>query len=134
MLAADLWFYFDHVLWVLVSFHNIFEMLLFLPLSVPRENCILIRRYDWFFWVIQFNPLLLHPRYHIIPFMYWSNSSLQLFRDYLVPILLFGGCFRILVSFLLKYIQGLLILLCSWSNLVLELQWSFLHSVYYPKV
>lgn len=74
--------------------------------------------------VIQFSPLLLQPRGHRILFMLWSNSFLQLFRDFfLVLILPFGGCFSKLFSFLLKYVHGLLIWLCSWSGLVLELQW-----------
>lgn len=104
---------------------HIFKMLLFLSLNIPMENCMLIRRYDGFFWVIQFSPLLLQPRYRIIPFMYWSNSFLQLFRDlffFLVPILPFGGSFSIRVSFPLKYVHGLLILLCAWASMAFSAQ------------
>lgn len=108
-------------------------MLLFLPLSIPIENCILVRRYDWFFWVIQFSPLLLQTRYHTIPFMFKLLTTIWGFF-FLVSILPFGGCLSILISAPLKYVHGLLILLSSWSNLVLEYQWPFLHRGYCPKV
>lgn len=116
MLADDLRFFFDRILWVLLSFHNIFKKLFFLPLNIPIENCMLIRRYDWFFWVIQFSPLLLQPRCHTIPFMYWSNPFLQLFRDFFFTShTQFGGCSSFLGSFPLKYVHGLLLLLCFWT-------------------
>lgn len=84
----------------------------------------LIRRYDWFFWVMQFSPLPLQPRCHTIPFMYWSNSFLQLFREFFTSHTPFGGCSSFLVSFPLIYVHGLLLLLCFWTTwaVVLELQ------------